>query len=288
MPQLLTNWIRIATAGNSIDGRVIPVTTLEEMADNYKPDEYTARIWPDHRRWYGAWGDVVALKMEEWQGKKRLFARLRPNSQLMQANEMDQKVFCSIEIDIKDFDGTGKHYLAGLGVTDEPGSLGCEKLKFCKNKNKLYSELEHFVIEEVTKETTEQSPNYQKVLNFPKPDQLTVKDTDVTEEQLKAALQDAVQGINLKIDEIERKFSAQRATTPTESVVPAPVTPAPLHVKTSLSVEQFSAELEKALKPVTEKLEKLEGLDSKFNQLLQESPGQRPGGEGSSSSGDIW
>ena len=91
MSQLQTNWIRVASAGNAIDGRVIDERIVKEMAETYNSQEYQARIWPDHRRWFGAWGDVVSLKAEEWQGKWRLFAKLRPNSLLMQANERIRK-----------------------------------------------------------------------------------------------------------------------------------------------------------------------------------------------------
>ncbi|WP_158175186.1 GPO family capsid scaffolding protein [Grimontia hollisae] len=277
MPQLLTNWIRIATAGNAIDGRVILDNVIQEMADTYNPDEYTARIWPDHRRWFGAWGDVVALKAEEWQGKLRLFARLRPNSQLMQANEMDQKTFCSIEINVKDFDGTGKHYLGGLGVTDEPGSLGTEKLKFCKATSKLYSEPEHFVIEEVTEENTEKTPAWRKLFSFSKPK--PTEDTDVTEEQLRAALQGALEPFASRLDAIEQQFSA-----PPEGEETEPGGDQGSDTPTAPTVEQFSAAVTDAIKPLADKLS---GLETQFNTLLEEAPDQRPSGEGADDNTNV-
>ena len=45
-------------------------------------------------------------------------------------NRKGQKVYTSVEVDPK-FADTGKAYLVGLAVTDDPASLGTEMLSFC-------------------------------------------------------------------------------------------------------------------------------------------------------------
>ncbi|NOH82837.1 capsid protein [Vibrio sp. 03-59-1] len=283
MPQLQTNWIRIATAGNAIDGRKIDESILKDMADTYNPDEYTARIWPDHRRWFGAWGDVVAVKAEEWQGKLRLFAKLRPNSQLMQANEMDQKAFCSIELDIKDFDGTGKYYLAGLGVTDEPGSLGTEKLKFNKSsKTSFYAEPEPFQIEEVADVEEGKEPSrFRKLMSYFKTgsiDESQQEEQNVEKEQFDQ-LMAGIKGVSDKQEKLETRFSTfeQNQNKPEENEVNEP------EGDEGSAIEGNSENFSKLITAVQGIATKQDELATKFNKLEQEIPGQKPGEEGNGS-----
>ncbi|MUK40987.1 capsid protein [Aliivibrio fischeri] len=272
MPQLQTDWIRIATAGNAIDGRVIDEKMLNEMAELYNPDEYTARIWPDHRRWFGAWGDVVALKTEEWNGKIRLFAKLRPNSQLMQANESDQKTFCSIEIDVKDFDGTGKHYLGALGVTDEPGSLGTEKLKFnAKNKGAIYSEAEPFLIESVA--DVDKPTMFRKVMNLFSANDLHVEEDTVKKEQFEQ-LMSGIQGIADKQETLETRFASFEDKSKDDEKDETPN--ADENKESGISDDQFSS----LMSAVQDIQEKQGDLSTRFNKLEQEAPNQRPNVDG--------
>jgi len=69
-----------------------------------------------------------------------LEAQLKPNDRLLQLNDQGQKLFSSIEI-TPNFAGSGKAYLTGLGVTDEPASLGTQELYFSKqtHKNSFYA-----------------------------------------------------------------------------------------------------------------------------------------------------
>ena len=291
MSQLQTNWIRIASAGNAIDGRVIDERVIKEMAETYNPEEYQARIWPDHRRWFGAWGDVTALKAEEWQGKWRLFAKLRPNSLLMQANEADQKTYCSIEISVKDFDGTGKHYLQALGVTDEPGSLGCEKLKFnIENKGSLYSEPAPFLIEEVAEE--EKPTAFRKVMNLFKkdkrddsPETQVTEETNVEKEQFDQIMA-GISGISTKQEDLETRFSALESKQQSEVD-----TTTEDDASTKTTVETAAAETSENFSKVMEAIQgiasKQEALTEKFNALSQETPGQEPSGQGAADTGYV-
>lgn len=130
-----TKFFRIATEGATSDGRVIDRQMIVEMAAGYDPATYGARINMEHIRGYDptglfkAYGDVIALKAEEQDGKMRLFAQLDPTAELVAFNKARQKVFCSMEVN-PDFADTGEAYLTGLAVTDNPASLGCEMLAF--------------------------------------------------------------------------------------------------------------------------------------------------------------
>ncbi|MEQ9133319.1 MAG: GPO family capsid scaffolding protein [Salinisphaeraceae bacterium] len=127
---------RVATEGATTDGRKLSREHLEQMARNYDPDKYGARIWIEHLRGLfpegplPAVGDVKALKTEEnADGKLQLLADIDPTDYLKAMNEKRQKVYSSIEADF-DFADTGEAYLIGLAVTDSPASLGTEMLQF--------------------------------------------------------------------------------------------------------------------------------------------------------------
>lgn len=127
---------RIATEGATTDGRNIERTWLEQMAKNYKPAKFTARINLEHIKGYAPdsifkrYGDVLALSTEEVDdGKLGLFAVIDPTSELIAMTAARQKVFTSMEVNPK-FADTGEAYLVGLAVTDDPASLGTEMLQF--------------------------------------------------------------------------------------------------------------------------------------------------------------
>lgn len=133
MPRsLVSDWKRVATSGKTADGRTIDPQDLRDIAATYNPDTYTAVIWFEHIRYMGNFGSVVEVKAEDVDGGNvALFAKLAPNDRLLQLNKEAQKLFTSIEIQPQ-FAGTGKPYLRGLAVTDEPASLGTERLHFSR------------------------------------------------------------------------------------------------------------------------------------------------------------
>ena len=133
MPRtLISDWKRVATSGKTADGRNIDPQDLRDMATTYDPEVYTAVIWYEHIRYMGNFGSVTEVKAEELgDGKVRLFAKLQPNDRLLQLNKEAQKLFSSVEI-APNFSDSGKAYLRGLAVTDEPASLGTEPLHFSR------------------------------------------------------------------------------------------------------------------------------------------------------------
>lgn len=129
-------WFRVATQGATTDGREISREWIQQMAANYDPKKYGARVWMEHMRGmfhdgpFQALGDVTAVKAEEVEdGKLALFVQIDPTDRLKEINGQRQKVFTSIEVNPK-FADTGEAYLEGLAVTDSPASLGTEMLKF--------------------------------------------------------------------------------------------------------------------------------------------------------------
>lgn len=141
MPRSLVSvWKRVATSGTTADGREILPQELRDIAETYKSSRYTAVIWCEHERWHGSHGTVFSVRLLEdaedlEPGQIALEAQLKPNDQLLRLNDLGQKLFTSIEI-TPNFAGTGKAYLTGLAVTDEPASLGTQELYFSRKTNK--------------------------------------------------------------------------------------------------------------------------------------------------------
>lgn len=131
-----SKFFRVATEGATTDGREIQRTWIEQMAKNYKPDTYGARVWLEHYRGvtpdsaFAALGDVLALQARTVEdGKLALFAQIDALPSLVAINKAKQKIYTSIEVD-PNFAKTGEAYMTGLAVTDTPASLGTEVLKF--------------------------------------------------------------------------------------------------------------------------------------------------------------
>lgn len=137
MPQK-SKWFRVATEGATTDGRSIQRSWIEQMAKNFNPAKYGARVWIEHMRGllpdsaFAAQGDVLAVKAEQVEdGKLALFAQIKPLESLIAMNKAGQKLYTSIEVD-PNFADTGEAYLVGLAVTDSPASLGTELLTFAQ------------------------------------------------------------------------------------------------------------------------------------------------------------
>lgn len=135
-------WFRVATEGATTDGRKISRELIEQMANNYDPKKFGARVWIEHIRGFhpdsdfGAMGDIIAAKAEEVEdGKLALFVQIDPTPRLKEINAARQKVYTSIEV-TPNFADSGEAYLAGLAVTDSPASLGTEMLKFSAQAGK--------------------------------------------------------------------------------------------------------------------------------------------------------
>ena len=126
----ITDWRIIGVSGATADGRKISAEHLNQMAESYNRSIYGARINLEHIRFflpdYAGYGDVLELKTAPWPAdndKTCLLARLSVLPALQELWDKGKKVYTSMEID-PEFADTGKAYLVGLAVTDDPASLG--------------------------------------------------------------------------------------------------------------------------------------------------------------------
>ena len=288
MSQLKTGWVRIATEGQTFRNVPIERQWLVDIAETYQVETYGARIWPDHRRWFGAWGDVLEVKTEEEDGKLRLFAKLKPNTQLVSANEQDQKVYTSIEVD-PNFAQSGKAYLTGLGVTDEPASLGTDRLKFSTKERfetHQYGAPEQLVISipDVEHAESDEQPKQEKHLysilksffksNSPDLAPETSEEEPMNKEQFQQ-LTDQLDGLGNKVADLEGKVEAfgKKPTEENPEVKPEAKPESEGEDKsTGVTGEQFSTLLEK----VSGIADKTDKLTNDFAALKQETSNQEP------------
>lgn len=126
-----TDWRVIGVSGETADGRTISAKELKEMAEQYDPEIYGARINLEHMNFLfpdfaGGYGDVVELKAAPWakdETKTALLAKLNITESLQKLWDSGQKIYTSMEITPR-FADTKKAYLTGLAITDTPASLG--------------------------------------------------------------------------------------------------------------------------------------------------------------------
>ncbi|MFS1908067.1 GPO family capsid scaffolding protein [Vibrio lentus] len=146
--------ICILQAGATIDGRVIEQKIIDEIAETYSPDVYTARINADHYPWSNKYGSVLSVEKKE----DKLFAVLKPNSMLLRMAEQGQLLHTSCEFYEK-FADTGKAYLTGLALTDEPASLGTTQIQLSANSKDKACVPTNFQItsEQLSKDTEEEA-----------------------------------------------------------------------------------------------------------------------------------
>ncbi|EOI6867344.1 GPO family capsid scaffolding protein [Yersinia enterocolitica] len=141
MAKKVSKYFRIGVEGDTCDGRVIDANDINQMAESFDPRVYGCRINLEHLKSYSPdstfrrYGDVIGLKAETidddsaLNGKRALFAQISPTDELVLMNKDRQKIYTSMEIR-PNFANTGKAYLVGLAVTDDPASLGTEMLEF--------------------------------------------------------------------------------------------------------------------------------------------------------------
>lgn len=141
-----TRFFKVAQSGNTVDGRQITPAQIDQMAKNYDPAKYGARVNLEHYLSYlpdgvfKAYGDVLALKSEAGpEGSRVLLAQIDATTDLVKLNESRQKVYWSIELN-PNFAGTGEAYMMGLAMTDTPASLGTEILTFALSSDKAPAE----------------------------------------------------------------------------------------------------------------------------------------------------
>lgn len=197
----ITEWRIIGVSGSTVDGREISAQELKEMAENYDPEIYGARINLEHMRFLwdsyaGGYGDVVELKTEKWEkdtNKTALWAKLSVLPALQEVWDGGEKLYTSMEIQ-SNFADTGKAYLVGLAITDSPASLGttqnfslnAQKAEESNIKFSEYKELEVSQMQKKAEPLTEDKAEnlFTKLLNqwFGKPNEPKSTDDVQTDE----------------------------------------------------------------------------------------------------------
>lgn len=128
--------ICILSAGKTVDGRDISQQVIDDIAETYNPEVYNARINEEHWSWSDKFGSVLSVEKRA----DKLFAVLKPNSRLLNTIEKGQLLHTSCEY-IENFSDSGKAYLTGLALTDEPASLGTTEIHLStkeKDEGKVY------------------------------------------------------------------------------------------------------------------------------------------------------
>lgn len=141
MAKKVSKYFRIGVEGDTCDGRLIDASDINQMAESFDPRVYGCRINLEHLKSYSPdstfrrYGDVIGLKADTidddsaLSGKRALFAQISPTDELVLMTKAQQKIYTSMEIR-PNFANSGKAYLVGLAVTDDPASLGTEMLAF--------------------------------------------------------------------------------------------------------------------------------------------------------------
>ncbi|WP_375751598.1 GPO family capsid scaffolding protein [Vibrio sp. HN007] len=213
--------ICILQAGNTVDGRTVDQKIIDDIAETYSTDVYTARINEDHYKYSYKFGSVLSVEKRD----DKLFAVLKPNSYLLNMIERGQLLHTSCEF-MEDFAGTGKAYLTGLALTDDPASLATTQIHLSAkggNSDKTYAttgntiEAKHFSSQ--TEEGNNESSLLTKLFNLLKsaPDatdeqlskqQETEDMSKETEELLKKSIEQN-QELNSNVNKLIEKLSAQ-------------------------------------------------------------------------------
>lgn len=173
--QIKTGFVKVATEGNTVDGRNLTAEDLNDMAETYSLNMYEANMWRDHERYWETYGRVIEVKAEkDDEGRVALYCNLNPNADYISLNQRGMANYFSIEIN-RTLMESGKPYLSGLGVLSEPASQGLQALQlYAKQRN---------VKHEFSDEGVEIESKFKKAL---------LKDEDNTETSLISKIENIV------------------------------------------------------------------------------------------------
>ena len=139
MTQYMTEWVTLVTAGKLRGGREVTEKNLIDAAQTYDRNEYRAMINSEHRPEYGNFGQVHDVRLKnDAKGRKTLQARLVPNQRFFAMNAEGRRQSLSVELDLNFMD-SGRSYLIGVALTDQPASVGTSFLKL-SHQNTLKSD----------------------------------------------------------------------------------------------------------------------------------------------------
>lgn len=222
MSHLRTDWLCVATEGDTVDGRDIKRQWIIDMGETYDYSHYVALIWPEHEDDCGNFGEVLEATWRDGDdGLARLYVSLCPNMRLIFANHEDQLLFFSIEPE-ENWRGSGRTYLRGLAVTDTPASVGTTRLRFSRRRNKLTKQGYYScVISRDGKiKQEDRMKNWQKLFGIkPKFEDTTTQDDPVPGDDKLQALASALNDLEARVGAIENQINSVQEDVDTISEV---------------------------------------------------------------------
>ncbi len=260
---------RVAREGQTVDGRELTRQEVQDMADTYNPEHYAGRINIEHfSGWspeppFNAYGDIVKVEALEESGKLCLYNTISALPNFLAMNKNGQKIYPSIEF-YRNFAGTNKAYQVGLGMTDQPASLGTQAIKFSTSQFALRTQPNSEIYMSLTAPTeqnhsvpTDQKGFLEQLKTLLTP---TAKPPEVEDDFKAVMTQGLVAALN-GIKDLNEKFNTLN-TTPV--VVAKPIE---LPIPMTQNTEQQATppdQLSQALAPI---LQSLQGLQTQFTQL---------------------
>ena len=274
---LQTDWLKVATAGRTIDGREIKPEWLEKIAVAYSPKVYTASVNSEHF-FYPGLGYVTAVRAaQDEEGRMALYAKVAPTAELLARYQNRRQLFFSMELR-SDFPAKGDLYLTGLAITDIPASQGLEPARFFASGG----ERERFFDTALLEAGDEGPGGGAEPARAPEPagdetppgwwsalwgslrphlgrradDNAQEQSDAMTKEERQAfqALEEQVVGLKTELGELADKFAAQTE----QEAEPDVQQPDPA----AQAIEQFAGEVQakiaEAVAPLTERIGKLE------------------------------
>ena len=230
MPKLVSDWVRVAKAGSTIDKRTIEESWLIDAGEQYSTTIYTAVLTHEHYdpEVWGTLGTVAAMEYRKEKDGVFLYARFQPAEELIYLNRQGRKLFPSIKVD-PSFADTGRAYVTQIGLTDKPASLGVQMLEFHAQSDKnLYpgEEIESLTFSEDSESSSVHSEQSLlakiKALVFSAPTSTDSEDGDepMKPEELKACIAEALtEGFATLTEQMKpAKAPAAEADAPAETV----------------------------------------------------------------------
>ena len=272
MPKLITDWVKVAESGTTLDGRIIEKSWLLDAAELYSKEKYTAVITLEHHspEWAGTFGTVEELKSETEGDVVSLFAKLCPNDRLISLNRSGRNQFTSIKVH-PNFGDTGKAYVYQIGVTDTPASMGTTQLEFRANKDERIFQGVELPRLSFDAETDEKSLLKKlAALVFSASNQTDSEDEDDSMkpeelEKLTTSITSAV------ADSITTAFKSLKDETP-EPPAPKPAPKPEPEPEPEVTAKAFSAQKEELEKTRSD----LDAMTEKFNALEKRLEGTVP------------
>lgn len=264
---------RVAREGQTVDGRELSRQEIQDMADTYNPEHYAGRINIEHfAGWspeppFNAYGDIIKVEAVEEGGKLCLYNTISALPNFVAMNKNGQKIFPSIEF-YRNFAGTNKAYQVGLGMTDQPASLGTQAIRFSSNQFSLRTQPDSEIYMSLTAPTENNSvPTDQKGFLEQLKSLITPTKPTESDDEFKTVVTQGLVAVFASIKDLNEKFSAlSPAPVATTTPVTTPVTQTTDQPAAAPQTVQSnpSEALGKALEPI---LQSLKGLETSFTQL---------------------